>query len=187
MKDPVKNVEDHPNAMHEVLDGFLFQGNGMAGVSKRLQVASGVTAIVNVTKEISSRKSLKHISKKNYLQIKVVDVPHARDALAAELSSSSDFIAKQKEKNGKVLVHCAMGISRSSTVTLAYLVTKEGFSLKEAWLLLKTRRPIAAPNNGFWQALIELEEKTRGVASVKMIEVGSGYLLPSCYADAMPS
>ena len=94
MKDPVKNAADHPNAMHEVLDGFLFQGNGMAGVSKTLQVAHGITAIVNVTKEISARKSIKHIAKKNYLQIKVVDEPQARDALAAELCSSSDFIGK---------------------------------------------------------------------------------------------
>ena len=92
MKDPVKNVEDHPNAMHEVLDGFLFQGNGMAGVSKTLQQAHGITSIVNVTKEIRCRKSVKHIHKKDYLQIKVVDVPQARDELAGELEASSDFI-----------------------------------------------------------------------------------------------
>ncbi len=40
------------------------------------------------------------------------------------------FIRRAIEGKGRVLVHCAAGISRSSTLTLAYLMRGEGMRLK---------------------------------------------------------
>ena len=57
-----------------------------------------------------------------------------------------------------VLVHCEMGVSRSSTVVIAYLIHK-GKSLREAYDLVYSKRPCINPNNGFWKQLYEFSLK----------------------------
>eukprot|EP00742_Colponemidia_sp_Colp-10_P004515 GILJ01004819.1.p1 GENE.GILJ01004819.1~~GILJ01004819.1.p1 ORF type:complete len:171 (-),score=20.11 GILJ01004819.1:382-894(-) len=70
-------------------------------------------------------------------------------------------------KNDKaVLVHCLMGVSRSSSVVLAYLMLTRGFSLLDAFYFTRERRNIILPNLGFMRQLIALEEKVSGKPSV---------------------
>ncbi|NWS69001.1 DS13B phosphatase, partial [Crotophaga sulcirostris] len=57
---------------------------------------------------------------------------------------------------GKVLVHCAMGISRSATLVLAFLMICEGLSLADAIRAVRSHRGIC-PNSGFLQQLRELD------------------------------
>jgi protein-tyrosine phosphatase len=60
---------------------------------------------------------------------------------------------------GRCLVHCAAGVSRSSTITIAFLVRECHFSLREAFDLLRERRPICWPNAGFMRGLIAFEAR----------------------------
>ncbi|NXH19725.1 DS13B phosphatase, partial [Bucco capensis] len=57
---------------------------------------------------------------------------------------------------GKVLVHCAMGISRSATLVLAFLMICEGMSLADAIQTVRSHRAIC-PNSGFLKQLQELD------------------------------
>ncbi|XP_071419755.1 dual specificity protein phosphatase 13B-like [Pithys albifrons albifrons] len=57
---------------------------------------------------------------------------------------------------GKVLVHCAMGISRSATLVLAFLMICEGMSLADAIRTVRSHRGIC-PNSGFLRQLQELD------------------------------
>ncbi|NWR73022.1 DS13B phosphatase, partial [Centropus unirufus] len=57
---------------------------------------------------------------------------------------------------GKVLVHCAMGISRSATLVLAFLMICEGMSLADAIRTVRSHRGIC-PNSGFLRQLRELD------------------------------
>ncbi|NWU96560.1 DS13B phosphatase, partial [Upupa epops] len=57
---------------------------------------------------------------------------------------------------GKVLVHCAMGISRSATLVLAFLMICEDMSLADAVQIVCSRRGIC-PNTGFLMQLQELD------------------------------
>lgn len=52
----------------------------------------------------------------------------------------------------------AAGISRSSTVVLAYLMSADGMTFKEALQLVKSRRYIC-PNEGFVAQLIKWEKQ----------------------------
>ena len=56
-----------------------------------------------------------------------------------------------------VLVHCEMGMSRSSTIVIAYLMRYHNMTRDEAYIAVKKRRPLTNPNQGFWKQLEEFE------------------------------
>lgn len=58
--------------------------------------------------------------------------------------------------SGKVLVHCAMGVSRSGALVLAFLMLCQGLSLVEAIAAVRLNRDIG-PNSGFLEQLRQLE------------------------------
>ena len=69
-------------------------------------------------------------------------------------------IAEALAGGGRALVHCAAGISRSSTIVLAYLVARRGYTLREAFEHVHARRFVVWPNAGFMEALIQLERRS---------------------------
>jgi hypothetical protein len=64
------------------------------------------------------------------------------------------FVNAQVSAGNRVLVMCSAGISRSSTFVLAYLVER-GYTLREAFDLLKRQHPQAQPHYELWRSLIE--------------------------------
>lgn len=60
--------------------------------------------------------------------------------------------------NGKILVHCKEGVSRSATLVLAYLVRDQEMTLQDAVSLVRSKREIL-PNQGFLQQLIDYSDK----------------------------
>lgn len=70
-----------------------------------------------------------------------------------------------KEENGIVYVHCHAGVSRSSTLVLAYLMQEEDIPLQQALSLLRLKRPIVCPNPGFMRQLKEFEQVLSQVKS----------------------
>lgn len=67
---------------------------------------------------------------------------------------------------GKVLVHCHEGRSRSVSLCLAYLVSREGRTLADAFAFVKGRRRESKPNAGFWKQLLALELERLGSNSM---------------------
>lgn len=57
---------------------------------------------------------------------------------------------------GRVFVHCLMGVSRSATLVLAFLMIVEGLRLQEAVAAVRPHRDIC-PNPGFLQQLRGLD------------------------------
>ncbi|XP_068115071.1 dual specificity protein phosphatase 13A-like [Hyperolius riggenbachi] len=73
--------------------------------------------------------------------------------------SASEFIHKALSSPGdRVLVHCAVGVSRSATLVLAYLMIQHQFSLTQAIQKVQENRWIC-PNRGFLRQLLHLDEK----------------------------
>ncbi|XP_036427794.1 dual specificity protein phosphatase 13-like [Colossoma macropomum] len=71
--------------------------------------------------------------------------------------SAADFIHKGlKTPDGKVLVHCIMGMSRSSTLVLAYLMLYHHMPLRSAIQRLIRKRAIY-PNRNFLALLLDLD------------------------------
>ena len=78
---------------------------------------------------------------------------------------------------GKTLVHCIMGISRSVSICVAYLMRYRGIIAKcnkigadEAVRYVKERRKYAGPNRGFMAQLLEYEKYLDGGKSLDEYE-----------------
>lgn len=81
--------------------------------------------------------------------------------MSVNFQAAADFIHRALGKGGKVLVHCHVGVSRSATLVLAYLMLKQHLTLVEAVCAVKENRGVY-PNRGFLRQLIELDRKLFG-------------------------
>ena len=62
------------------------------------------------------------------------------DTLEHQLAPICEWIDRAREQGGKVLVHCRVGVSRSATVTIAYVMKHLEITLVEAYLIVRSRR-----------------------------------------------
>ncbi|CAH1249570.1 DUSP3 [Branchiostoma lanceolatum] len=91
----------------------------------------------------------------HYLGVDADDSPHFD--ISKFFDESADFI-KQARKLGKVLVHCAVGFSRSPTLVVAYLMLYHRMSAREALKTIRAKRMIG-PNRGFLRQLADFNNK----------------------------
>ncbi len=75
--------------------------------------------------------------------------------LTLYLNECCDFIQQAINSGGKVLVHCSYGISRSSSIVIAYLMQSEGLTYEEAYLRVKEKRQIMEHKYGFKTQLMQ--------------------------------
>jgi len=172
------------NEISEVLKGRLYLSGCRAASADRL-VKLGITAVVRAMTENEERilmESTKgtiripdHI---RTLHIRLLDTESSD--IQSHFENVSRFIDAELQEGGKVLVHCGAGISRSVTVIMAYLISYKNYNLRAAYALIKNKRKIVRPNNGFFRQLIEHERQTRedGRVSVRMIMTANGSSMP---------
>uniref|UniRef100_A0A9L0TCL9 Dual specificity protein phosphatase n=1 Tax=Equus caballus TaxID=9796 RepID=A0A9L0TCL9_HORSE len=94
-----------------------------------------------------------------YLGVEAHDSP-AFD-MSIHFQTAADFIHRAlSQPGGKILVHCAVGVSRSATLVLAYLMLYHHLTLVEAIKKVKDHRGII-PNRGFLRQLLALDRRLR--------------------------
>jgi hypothetical protein len=82
------------------------------------------------------------------------------------------FINTAKKLNKRVLVHCVIGKSRSSSVVIAYLMKYNSMTLRDSFDHVKARRSIIQPNSGFMHQLLQLEEELQRQKFLESDEAG---------------
>lgn len=90
-----------------------------------------------------------------------------RDQLPALSLTCPSLLLCLDEARGKncgVLVHCLAGISRSVTVTVAYLMQKLNLSMNDAYDIVKMKKSNISPNFNFMGQLLDFE-RTLGLSS----------------------
>lgn len=70
-----------------------------------------------------------------------------------------EFIKTARKEQKPILIHCMAGVSRSATVTIAYIMKQHNMSLNDAAAFVFKKRPIIFPNVGFIKHLMEFEKK----------------------------
>lgn len=93
-----------------------------------------------------------------YMGLNLMDIDSAK--ISIHFGETADFIDRAMLAGGRVLVHCYMGLSRSSTIALSYLMIKKGMTVEEALKTVRRCRGVR-PNDGFLRQLIDLEIRIR--------------------------
>ncbi|GJP59273.1 hypothetical protein CLOP_g10173 [Closterium sp. NIES-67] len=70
-----------------------------------------------------------------------------------------DFIEAVREAAGRVFVHCCQGVSRSTSLVIAYLMWTEKRGFEDAFRFVKAIRGVASPNMGFACQLLQWQER----------------------------
>jgi hypothetical protein len=138
------------SSFDQVLPG-LFIGSYENACDLELINNAGITHIVTVASDLSP-----HFTEKlKYLIISALD--NDSENLFDSFNSSYEFIQDALESQGKVLVHCLYGISRSSTIVISYLMKKNNWKYQEALNALRSCHPESNPNSNFTTQLLKLE------------------------------
>ncbi|KAK0735226.1 protein-tyrosine phosphatase-like protein, partial [Lasiosphaeria miniovina] len=138
----------------------LFLGNFSSSYDVETLKKHSITSTLSLMTEKSPRwmdpHVQHHVSAARRLFIPAVDADWMD--ILSKLDEICEFIDKQLAMPigtvpGGVLVHCRMGISRSATVVIAYLMKKHGQSVDEALAAVRAKRRIVSPNAGFLEQL----------------------------------
>ncbi|XP_051483006.1 dual specificity phosphatase 28 [Apus apus] len=130
----------------------LLISNARAACDKDLLTREGVTFCVNVTRQ----QPFPALQQVRGIRIPVLDDP-AED-LHRYFEQSGRAIEAALRSGGRCLVYCKNGRSRSAAICTAYLMRHRQLPLQEAFEIVKTARPVAEPNAGFWSQLQRYEE-----------------------------
>ncbi|KAK4047558.1 tyrosine/serine/threonine protein phosphatase pps1 [Microbotryomycetes sp. JL201] len=81
------------------------------------------------------------------------------DSIQPHFDSALQFIEHARWQGGRVLVHCRVGVSRSASIVIAYLIKHIELDLASAYLLTRSRRLniLIQPNLPFMAALHSFE------------------------------
>ncbi|EDQ90268.1 uncharacterized protein MONBRDRAFT_3024, partial [Monosiga brevicollis MX1] len=70
----------------------------------------------------------------------------------------AQFIHEAVSAGGRVLVHCAAGVSRSPTMVAAYLILYHNMSMETSISHLQALRQVVSPNLAFLGVLLTMEQ-----------------------------
>ncbi|KAM3839402.1 dual specificity protein phosphatase 15 [Vipera latastei] len=135
------------NGMNKILPG-LFLGNIVDAKDLDQLSRNDITHVVSIHE--SPQPFIPGIT---YLRIVLPDTPEAD--IKKHFKKCIQFIHSCRLQGGNCLVHCLAGISRSTTIILAYLMAVTPLGWLEALEAVKAVRPVANPNLGFRQQLEE--------------------------------
>ena len=136
--------------VHQVIPG-LFIGCQDAATNFQELTRNKISCILNVAVGVMPTK-IENIEHKS---MPLYDEPGFN--IREHFEEGIDFLREQLQ-NGSVLVHCNAGISRSTTIILAFLMKEKKMGLNEALELVRIARPIAKPNPGFMKQLRTYEK-----------------------------
>lgn len=126
---------------------------------KRFLQRQGFTHVLNAAEGIDELQVNTNEYYYRDVKIKYMGIPgHDRPSwnIAVYFEQTAQFIDNALKNGGKVLVHCVVGISRSATLVIAYLIICRGMNAAEALThVFKQRRVF--PNMGFLHHLAELD------------------------------
>lgn len=166
----------YPNS---IISDKLYLGNGEHSRDLKVLQNLGITHIVNAT--LKFKNEFESFGEIKYLQLavddneqetfepfwdkimefmKCIDDDYKEEKEEKDNTSDDENDDKKKVKGpNRILIHCEMGISRSATITIAYLMNKRRLSLYDAYFYVLDRRKLIRPNASFLSQLEKYEKR----------------------------
>ena len=165
---------------NEIVDNFMWLGSITAASNPHFLTNHNITHVLNV-KDLSLVAEIPKTSHPlEYKQVPMSDwgEPNLK---AKKLPECLEFIDQAEKQNKRILVkkkvhlknqwllsnqsieikkvHCQMGVNRSATIVIAYLIKKNRWTFKQSFLYVKAKRPSIFPNEKYVTQLIEFEKE----------------------------
>ena len=137
--------------------GGIWQGNwSSANDIENLQSENILYVITAIPEDMGSKN--KQYQEKGITQI-IINVEDLNSAdIQPHFEAVYEFIEKVQPK-ANVLIHCAAGVSRSTTLTCSYMMKKYNKGVIECLKLIKEKRACSGPNHGFIKQLQDWEKR----------------------------
>ncbi|KAG5190756.1 protein-tyrosine phosphatase-like protein [Tribonema minus] len=142
-----------------ILDWLAIAGEDIT-LDKDAMKAMGITHIINCTRHCPNLfpdHSGQPVPTEGFHYLKLSLQDSIDQDITSALAPSFRMIEEARACGGCCLVHCSSGMSRSATITIAYLVQHRNMTLLDAMHLTKDRRRQTSPNPGFVSQLLDLE------------------------------
>merc|ERR1711892_39984 len=157
------DVSGEQTRMDEVFKNRLI-GNQCAAEDSPYLALNGVTHVLNTAGTVSEpdcvRPHQEHLEQLG-IKLRNLEINDKSDVSISDFfNTAADWVHAALQSEGKVLVNCWQGASRSTTIVLAYLVKCQKMDLKEAVRMVKEKRDVR-PNAGFLEQLIAYEQKCK--------------------------
>jgi len=148
---PIVHSEIDTAVASEILP-FLYIGNERDAANRETLKELGITHVLNATSHLAL-----HFENDGIIYKRLPASDNANQNLKQYFSDAFSFIDDARQSGGRVLVHCQAGVSRSSTLTIAYIMKHSQMNMMDTFKFVKNRRSIIAPNFNFMGQLLEFE------------------------------
>ena len=140
---------------HEIIPG-IYLGDISTAYNKDKLKELGVTNIINTVLGVVPA----YPNDFEYFNVGLRD--HTYEDIKTHFDKINRYMDCVLMDGGRIYIHCLCGISRSATIVSAYLMYKNNMSYEDAIEMVKSKRPIINPNDGFRKQLndYDMERKT---------------------------
>ena len=146
----------HYNSHPSQIFNWLYLGSFANACDIKELKSNGINNILNCASECHNNKLPKDIQE---IHLKIKDVDNFN--ISDYFEEANEYINRCKLESHKLLVHCKLGISRSTSLIIAYLVKYDKFTVNDALNFVKNKRNQIKPNKGFMNQLYEYEKKCK--------------------------
>ncbi|KAK3832693.1 MAG: protein-tyrosine phosphatase-like protein, partial [Linnemannia elongata] len=151
----------------------LYLGAEHNATNVRVLKRLGITFVLNVAIEIAQQEgsttttttqldtSAAEEATRGSIEFKSLAWTHHQKDLLRDFPTAFAMIDEAlagSNGQGKALVHCQLGVSRSASLVIAYVMRARGMGLTEAYDFVKQRSGVISPNMSLMYQLAEFEK-----------------------------
>ena len=150
-------IKEYPN---QIIENKLYLGDIHQAYDKTILKNLKITHIINCTHLI--RNQFQNDKQMNIKYIKLNIGDQETSNIAQHFDQTYNFINNalfNKDNDNRVFVHCHAGVSRSSTIVIAYLMKKNSYQFQTAFDYVKKCRQFIDPNPSFIKQLKQFQKE----------------------------
>eukprot|EP00250_Pteridium_aquilinum_P005877 c15902_g1_i1 orf=457-2946(-) len=137
-----------------VANYHIYLGSDAVAKNKEILKAHGITHVLNCVGFVCPEYFNKDF---DYKTLWLQDSPG--EDITSLLYDVFDYFEEVGELGGRVFVHCCQGVSRSTSLVIAYMMWRESRSFEEAFQDVKASRGVTNPNMGFACQLLQCQKR----------------------------